>query len=70
MRLRWRDATGILARDRTLYVHEMGKDIPLRAPAGRYTLEVTDLRGAVATTSFDLRPSEPPLVVELPLPTR
>jgi RNA polymerase sigma-70 factor (ECF subfamily) len=40
------------------------------APPGRYTVEVRDPDGNLATATFDLRASEPPPVFELPLPRR
>lgn len=47
---------------------EPGKDVERSAPPGRYTLEVRDADGRSATTTFDLRASDPPMVVELPVP--
>jgi hypothetical protein len=66
----WRDANGSLVRDGVLGNFEFGKDNPLRAPAGRYTLCVIDARGAKTSTTFDLRASDPPQIVELPLPAK
>ncbi|MFY9341133.1 MAG: sigma-70 family RNA polymerase sigma factor [Planctomycetota bacterium] len=70
LRLHWRDATGGLVRDCGLYEDETGKDLPFKAPAGRYTLDVVDPHGGKASATIDLRASDPPPVFELPLPAR
>jgi RNA polymerase sigma-70 factor (ECF subfamily) len=69
-RVRWRDAHGVLLRDAPMYFADGATDHALQAPPGRYTLDVTGAGGAVATATFDLRASEPRMVVELPLPTK
>ncbi len=65
----WRTAEGALLRTSRVYEREP-KDQPFSAPPGSYTLEVVDAAGHKATTSFDLRASDPPIVVELPLSAR
>ena len=69
-RLRQYAASGVLLRDSPLHSSEAGKDLPFSAPPGRYTLEVLDADGSRATTTFELRAGEPPVVVDLPVPGR
>jgi hypothetical protein len=69
-RLRQYAASGNLLRDAAVYPQDAGKDLSFSAPPGRYTLEVIDADGSRATTTFELRASEPPMVVELKLPER
>lgn len=69
-RLQWRDASAALLRESTVWHHDAGKELTLRAVAGHYVLEVVDGRGAKAKTAFDLRASEQPLIVEMPLPAK
>lgn len=70
LRQLWRDANGRLLRDCRIDSDAPGKDVRLSAPSGRYTLEVRDQEGRAASTTFDLRPSIEPQIVELPLPAR
>ncbi len=70
LRQLWRDANGRLLRDCRVDSDAKGKDVRLSAPSGRYTLEVRDQEGRAASTTFDLRPSIEPQIVELPLPAR
>lgn len=69
-RLRQYAASGVLLRDASVHASEAGKDLPFSAPPGRYTLEVLDADERRATTTFELRAGEPPVVVDLPLPGR
>lgn len=68
VRLRWLADGQLLRESDTPVEIELGKDLPLSAPAGRYSLEAIDPDGKKATTTFDLRGTDPPMVVELPLP--
>ena len=70
MRQMWRDATGSVLRNCGVYESDAGTDLSRSAPPGRYTLEVVDAKGRKAQATFDLRASDPPQVVELPLPGR
>jgi RNA polymerase sigma-70 factor (ECF subfamily) len=63
---RWLRPDGELLRAQTVYEDENGRDLPFAAPAGVYTLEVTDPSGAQARASVQL--AEPGQVVALPLP--
>jgi protocatechuate 3,4-dioxygenase beta subunit len=67
MAVRWLGADGTLLREHILYEDDVGRDEPMLAAAGRYTLEVIDWRGTKTSATFDLRASDPPQVVELPL---
>jgi len=70
LRQLWRDANGRLLRDCRVDSDAPGKDVPLSAPPGHYTLEIQDQDGRTASCTFDLRPAAKPQVVELPLPPR
>jgi hypothetical protein len=65
--VRWFAADGTLLREHILYEDDVGRDEPRFAAAGRYTVEVTDPSGTKTSATFDLRASDPPQVVELPL---
>lgn len=69
-RLHWRDASSALLRSGFVPHQETGTDHPMRAAAGRYTLELVDAQGVQASTTFDLRADDPAQVVELPLPQK
>jgi hypothetical protein len=70
LQVSWRDANGAL-------VCESGESVYSRPEPelrersivpGRYTIEVRDEKGRTATGSADIRPAEPPVIVDLPLP--
>ncbi|MEO6593469.1 MAG: sigma-70 family RNA polymerase sigma factor [Planctomycetota bacterium] len=69
LRQAWRDAQGRLLRESDVDPDAAGM-LVCAAPAGRYTLEVRDEKGRSASTSFDLRATDPPMVIELPLPAK